>query len=267
MKKPLLLIILLAFSTLSSIAQNAPCAIIAHRGCGHAAPENTLSALRCGLLSGAQHLEIDVHQTLDSIVVLHHDETLDRCTDGTGRIDHHTYADLQKLDNGAWFSPEYAGEPIATLEQALDLVNGQCGLWIEIKGGKADYPGLERRIVSMIQARNAYGWVQIISFDGHALDRVHALDPKIRLQKLLVAPLWGLPLYLDKGLRWGNLKTRYPYVAGFDVFHRIARKSLIRRVHSWHKELNVWTVNKTDRFKKLFERGVDGITTDLVMPK
>ena len=96
--------------------------IVAHRGASRAAPENTLIAFRLAARQGARWLEFDVSLLGDGTPVLHHDRTLDRCTDGTGRLDRLTAADLAGIDAGRWFGAQYTGEPLATLEQALDLI-------------------------------------------------------------------------------------------------------------------------------------------------
>lgn len=233
---------------------------IAHRGGRSLAPENTLAAIRAGMATGVDVVEIDVHQTLDSVVVLSHDETLDRCTDGHGRIDETTYAEIQRLDAGSWFGAQYTGERIPTLDEALGLVDGRCTLWIELKAG-GDYPGIERRIVDMIHRHHAEAWAQVISFDGKALRKVHDLDSSIVVQKLMVSNLTLLPWYLDTGLHWGHPK-RWDFVEGYIYHHRFVRKALVRRVHRWGKTLMVWTVNSPRRVEQLKRKGVDGIETD-----
>ncbi|MCB9232173.1 MAG: hypothetical protein H6581_10945 [Bacteroidia bacterium] len=234
---------------------------VAHRGGRTLAPENTLAALRAGMEYPIDFCEIDVHQTRDTVVVLHHDETLDRCTNGSGRIDHTDFEEIRKLDAGSWFGEKYAGEKVPTLEEALDLVNGKCGLWIEIKGGAADYPGLEARIVRLIRKKKAHAWVQVISFDTQALKRIHALDPEIKLQKLLVSNLGAFPFFLDKGLRGGSPR-RLDFVDGYGIYYKTVHKSLVRRMHKWGKTCNVWTVNGQENIARMRELGVDGITTD-----
>jgi glycerophosphoryl diester phosphodiesterase len=180
-------------------------ACIAHRGGRGLAPENTLAAVRAGMKFNVEYLEIDVHQTADSVVVVSHDETLDRCTDGHGRIDQTTFSEIRKLDAGAWFGPEFQGEKIPTLAEVLDLVDGKHKLWIELKAG-GDYPGIERRIVDLIHAKHAEEWAQVISFDTDALRNIHHLDSEIVVHQLLVSNLTLLPWYLGTKLYWGNPK-------------------------------------------------------------
>jgi glycerophosphoryl diester phosphodiesterase len=252
--------IFLGCMQLGSIAQTKV-ACIAHRGGRALAPENTLAALREGMKYDVEYLEIDVHQTLDSVVVVSHDETLDRCTDGHGRIDKTAFAEIRKLDAGAWFDPKFKGEKVPTLEEVLDLVDGKHKLWIELKAG-GDYPGIEKRIVNLIHAKKAENWAQVISFDTEALRNIHELDSQIVLHKLLVSNLTLLPWYLDTQLHWGNPR-RISFVNGFLYHHRFVRKSLVKKFHGRGKTLMVWTVNKPKRIKALERMGVDGIETDV----
>lgn len=235
-------------------------ACIAHRGGRGLAPENTLAAVRAGMKYNVEYLEIDVHQTADSVVVVSHDETLDRCTDGHGRIDQTTFAEIRKLDAGAWFGPEFQGEKIPTLAEVMDLVDGKHKLWIELKAG-GDYPGIERRIVDLIHAKQAEEWAQVISFDTEALRNIHHLDSEIVVHQLLVSNLTLLPWYLGTKLYWGNPKN-IDFVDGLIYHHRFVRKSMIKRFHARGKSLMVWTVNSPKRMEKLSRKGVDGIETD-----
>ena len=100
---------------------DTPGRIVAHRGASRAAPENTLAAIRLASRQGARWLEFDTSLLGDATPVLHHDATLDRCTGATGPLDRLAAADLAGIDAGGWFGAQFAGEPLATLAQALDL--------------------------------------------------------------------------------------------------------------------------------------------------
>ena len=238
-----------------------PITMVGHRGGKSLGPENTLSVLKKGMASGMQFLEIDIHQTADSVLVLSHDETLNRCTNGNGRIDDHTLEDIQLLDAGSWFSEDFANERVPTLDAALDLVNGNCGLWIEIKGNAKEYPGLERRLVELIQVHEAQAWVQVISFNTKALHRIHLMDSTIRLQKLLVSNMAAVPWYMDTRLHWGSIK-KIDFVESYGMFSRSIHPRIIRKIHGWGKKVNAWTINQPARMERLKDLGIDGITTD-----
>ena len=111
--------------------------IIAHRGGGTLAPENTLAGMRKAKELGFAGVEFDVMLAADATPVLMHDQTLERTTSGRGMIAATAYPDLLKLDAGSWFSPEHAGEPVPSFERAGKLCI-ELGLWanVEIKPSK-----------------------------------------------------------------------------------------------------------------------------------
>jgi glycerophosphoryl diester phosphodiesterase len=116
-------------------ASGSPILAAAHRGYSAAFPENTLAALEAALDAGAGLVEIDLQRSADGAVVIFHDDTLDRTTDGSGPVAGHTLAELQALDAGSWFGPQFAGEPIPTLDQALAAAIGRGPLLLDQKSG------------------------------------------------------------------------------------------------------------------------------------
>lgn len=109
-------------------------AVIGHRGAAARAPENTLAGLRKAHALGARWVEFDVMLTADRVPVLIHDETLGRTTDGHGEVARRTAAEIRGLDAGAWFAPEFAGERVPTLAEAVDLLLSLgLGANVEIK--------------------------------------------------------------------------------------------------------------------------------------
>ena len=103
--------------------------VVAHRGYSAVAPENTLAAFRAAIEAGAPAAECDVYCTSDGHVVLLHDNTVDRTTDGTGPITGMTLEQVKQLDAGSWKGEQYKGEPVPTLAETLELVKGRCSLW------------------------------------------------------------------------------------------------------------------------------------------
>src|SRR6266705_642345 len=108
--------------------------IIAHRGASSYAPENTIVAFDLALQMGASHLELDVHLTRDDSLVVIHDDTVDRTTNGTGPVAHQMLAALQALDAGSWFGEAFVGVRIPTLAEVLTSYHGRVHLHIELKG-------------------------------------------------------------------------------------------------------------------------------------
>jgi glycerophosphoryl diester phosphodiesterase len=116
-------------------ASGSPILNAAHRGYSAAFPENTLAALDAAFDVGADLVEIDLQRSADGAVVIFHDDTLDRTTDGSGPVADHTLAQLQQLDAGSWLAPQFAGEPIPTLDQALAAAIGRGPLLLDQKSG------------------------------------------------------------------------------------------------------------------------------------
>ena len=114
--------------------------VMGHRGARHEAPENTLPSIARALEAGAEAIEVDVQPTRDGALVVIHDETLERTTDGAGRVDAHTLAELRALDAGD-------GAQVPTLAEVLELCRGRAELFVELKA-----PGCEARVVQAIQA-------------------------------------------------------------------------------------------------------------------
>jgi glycerophosphoryl diester phosphodiesterase len=108
-------------------------AVVAHRGASREAPENTLSAIRLAIARGVDACEVDVQATADGVLVLLHDEDLARVTRDPRSVWRLSYAEVQRLEAGSWFSRGFAGEPIPRLEQVLDLARGCIALTLELK--------------------------------------------------------------------------------------------------------------------------------------
>lgn len=151
--------------------------ISGHRGTGAYAPENTMAAFRKGWEVGADLLELDVQRSRDGQVVIIHDSTLERTTDGHGRVSEHTLAELQALDAGAWFQPAFAGEHIPTLEELVAWAKGRVRLNIEIKGTPETLGDLPEQVVDTCRAHGIVGETLIISFDHVAIRRVKEREP------------------------------------------------------------------------------------------
>jgi glycerophosphoryl diester phosphodiesterase len=154
--------------------------VVGHRGAMGHAPENTMASFRKGVELGAPLLELDVHLSADRRLVVIHDDTVDRTTDGTGRVSDLTAEQIGRLDAGSWRSPEFAGERVPMLEDVLDWARGRVGLVIELKLGPVWYPGIEEVLVTTLQRQQATAEVLVISNDHFAVQRVKQLDPSIK---------------------------------------------------------------------------------------
>jgi glycerophosphoryl diester phosphodiesterase len=126
--------------------------LTAHRGNSGLAPENTLAAFGKALETAAQWIELDAHRSADGEVVVMHDATVGRTTNGHGAIAELTLAELKKLDAGSWFGPEFVGEPVPTLAEVVALVGSRIRLNVEVKSS-AD-PESSRKVVTVLRL----GW-------------------------------------------------------------------------------------------------------------
>ncbi len=244
---------------------------IAHRGASGYCPENTMAAFnRAGEL-GIKWMECDVRLTEDNQVVVIHDQTVDRTTEGSGAVSGFKLQDLQKLDAGAWFSPEFEGEQIPTLVQLLDGLGSQCQLVVEIKDG-IYFPRIIELTVSQILERGLESRVQISAFSWEVLVGVKELCPQIKTQALIAYGEEGtrgatvdggeIPIYSDPQTL---LRDASSY--GVDVVCPPAawiERSLVSILHQGGFLVRAWGVkdDASAEMLRLIEAGADGMTTN-----
>jgi len=227
--------------------------LIAHRGGAAEAPENTLAAFRHSLGLGIRWFELDVQITADGALAVIHDETVDRTTNGSGPVGSFLFNDLRRLDAGSWFGPQFAGEQIPTLREALDLcAQHGAGVFVELKSPHL-YAGIEKRVASLL----AELWTQgiqnrrCISFDHSSIARLHEIDPLLSTGYLY-------------GLETTDFATNDAIVDAVLPFHALAAHfhDQITRAHRNGKQVIVWTVNQAEDMRRMAELGVDGIISD-----
>ncbi|MGH2601810.1 MAG: glycerophosphodiester phosphodiesterase [Dehalococcoidia bacterium] len=152
----------------------------AHRGGAAYAPENTLAAFAEGIRRGADMLELDIHLSREGEVVVIHDHTVDRTTNGQGHVHDMTVADLKRLDAGAWFAPRFAGERIPTLREAIEFVDRRLPLTIEVKGLPRTAAALSDALVDLLEGMGMTGGVLVIAFDHEQIRRIKERNPAIK---------------------------------------------------------------------------------------
>ncbi|MBL7936151.1 MAG: hypothetical protein JNM51_10140 [Bacteroidia bacterium] len=253
----------------TSFSQNP--IIIAHRGASAYAPENTLAAFEKAIQMGVMVIETDVHQTKDSVVVIMHDLSVDRTTNGKGNIKDLSITDFKKLNIDSY--PKLVTSSIVenrsgvenqvvhppTLEETIKLINGRCKLLIELKKGHSYYPNIEKHIVDLIAKYNAQSWISTIhSFEKEPLMNIAKRDSSINLQKLIVFNLPLVSFNFDKHFNKDDFKNW----EGVNVYYKFCSKRVIRKIHKLGKTVYVWTVNNPRKARKLAKRGVDGIITN-----
>ncbi len=254
------LFIFFLFLQLIGFSQNP--IIIAHRGASAYAPENTLSAFEKAIEMGSLIIETDVHQTKDSVIVIMHDLSVDRTTDGKGLIKDISVQDFKMLyidTCHAERSQSAQKEHPPTLEEAVQFINGRCKLLIELKKGNSYYPNIEKHIVDLIRKYNAQSWICTIhSFENEALINIANRDSNINLQKLIVFKLPLVSCNFDKRFS----KDDFTSWQGVNVYYKFCSKRLIKKLHKLNKTVYVWTINSPRKARKFAKRGVDGIITN-----
>ena len=234
--------------------------VIAHRGASAYAPENTLAAFKQAIMLHSDILELDVHQTKDLRLVVIHDATVDRTTNGKGRIKDLTLEELRQLDAGSWFSPAFAAERVPLLDEVLDLASNSVSLLIELKEGSDEYPNIEERIVRLVREKNVEKHVIFKSFHDETLDRLRQLAPEIPRLKIVFLQIPVVSIIVGRGLAFGSVlddSVQYLQHHWFGL-----TESFVTEAHSSGYRVFAWDVNDKDRMKELILRGIDGIETD-----
>ncbi|HET7152614.1 MAG TPA: glycerophosphodiester phosphodiesterase family protein [Candidatus Kapabacteria bacterium] len=152
--------------------------IVAHRGDSGHAPENTLAAFRSAIECGADMIELDIQRTKDDKLVVFHDATLRRTTNGRGYIARKTYAQLKDLDAGSWFDKKFAGEKIPLLDEVLDLVRRKIYVDIEIKP-TAVRGATVPLLLAALRRHAIEPYVLISSFHHGVLKRIKKIAPHL----------------------------------------------------------------------------------------
>ena len=238
--------------------------VIAHRGFSSKAPENTIAALKKASDSGVSHIEIDVQLSKDGEVILLHDSSLDRTTNGYGKVALKTLKDLKELDAGSWFSSRFKGEKIPTLKEVLEwLPQEDLTLIIEVKSTKNTF-GIESKIASLVKESGKSDQVWLKSFDKAVLHKFQKLTPKIPKVFVFVAHTETLGITLGTSLDWSDLfkelkSINVTYLQPHSFF---LTKSLSKKLKSQGFKLIAWGVNSKRRLNQMVERNVDLIETD-----
>lgn len=236
--------------------------IIAHRGASGIAPENTLAAFRKAVEIGVDRIEMDLRQTADGEVVVIHDKTIVRTTNGWGSVRKLSLNQLRKPSAGSWFSPEFKDERIPTLGEVLELVNGKSTLLLEIKNGSPYHPGIEKNIIQLVNQYQANDWCIVQSFNDRILTNFRKLpDLQSDVQKLFAAFIPVAPFYGGSRFSYKRVQ-RYDFAQEVNINYKYVNPRVVRKVHEMGKKVNVWTVNEPKNLKKYIDMGVNGIITD-----
>lgn len=227
--------------------------IIGHRGASGHAPENTLAALRKAADLGSSFVEIDVTLTQDSVAVIQHDSDVRRCTNGNGPILLKSLEEVRTLDAGSWFAPEFAGERVPTLKEAIDVI-GELGLGLnlEIKPTVGwQIPTAERVAEELLVHWPEDIPLLISSFAVECLIEVRRYLPDVPLG------------YLTSAIPpdWERRMMEYDCASLHCERHYVTQDH-IKAIRNAGFRVLVYTVNDPEEAKKLLDWGVDAVITD-----
>ena len=222
--------------------------VIAHRGASSYAPENTIAAFDLALQMGARHLEFDVHLSRDDYLVVIHDDTVDRTTNGTGAVASQTLAELQGLDAGAWFGKAFVGARIPTLAEVLTHYHGRAHLHIELKGHTAHLP---QRTVDLVRAHGMAQHVTFTSFQHTHLQTMQAYASALPTG-WLVGEISDTVITQAHALGCAQLCPRASLVT----------PGLVQRLHAEDFVVRAWGVTNEALMCLVVEAGADGMTVN-----
>lgn len=227
--------------------------IWAHRGASRAAPENTVPAFELAIAAGADGIEFDVQLSRDGQVVVIHDETLPRTTDGAGWVKEHSLAELKALDASAG-REGYAGVRIPTLAEVLALLAPSAlRANIELKNSEVRYPGLEEAVLAEVTAAGMTERTMYSSFSGESVRRLAGMAPMAEVGLIYSRPL-GRPLRLAASLGASAVHPDRRLVGG---------RHWIARAHARRLAVRPWVLNTPERIEKAIALGLDGLFTDV----
>lgn len=232
--------------------------LVAHRGCRSLYPENTLPGFRKAVQLGVDAIEFDVHPTRDGALVVTHDDTIDRCSNGIGNVHDYTLVELKTFDFGFWKGEAFRGTQIPTFDEVLDLILGESDpalqLLIELK--EDDFHCTEQ-ILEIIRRRRIEKRVVVLSFFANQLKHLHKLAPDLRLQ--------GFPME--------NYAVREPDIYDYSMRVCLFKDKLnhenVKFFHDLNIEVDTVPVNSAEDLDRVCEFDLDTITSDapdVIMP-
>ncbi len=222
----------------------------AHRGFSGEYPENTMLAFRKAIEAGAQGIELDVHFTKDKEVVIIHDETIDRTTDGKGEVESFTYDELCKFNAYGRFEGKYEFQKIPTLREYFELVKPVDGFLtnIELKTGINEYPGIEKAVLKIIDEFGLRDRIIISSFNHFSVKRFKEIAPDVKCGFLEESRIIDFGAYAKK--------------YGVEFIHPLYKcltEDVFNEVYSNGIGINTWTVNDENAVRYLVKNNVNAV--------
>lgn len=228
--------------------------IFAHRGASAHAPENTLAAFELALAQNADAIELDVKLSADGQVMVIHDTTVNRTTGSHGRVTDLSLAQLKSLDAGSFFSSQYSGEKIPTLQEVFEAVGQRIFINVELTNYNTPRDRLVETVCALVKDLGLQKHVMFSSFFASNLSKARAYLPDVPRGLLAFSGLLGA-WARSFGFAFGRYQALHPNIQ--DV-----TPQQIQRVHRLQRRIHVWTVNAPQDMRRLFQWGVDAVFTD-----
>lgn len=228
--------------------------LLAHRGDKANAPENTLPSFQQAIQKGADGVELDAKITADGHVIVIHDSTVDRTSNGKGKVASFTLNEIRKFDAGAWFNETFKDTRIPLLEEVFETVGKDKLINIELTNYSTPRDGLVDKVCELIKRHGNQRQVIFSSFFTSNLKRGEHLLPEVPRGLLAmpgIAGIWARSF----GFMFGEYQALHPHLS--DV-----RREQVQRVHRLKRRMHVWTANRPEDVARLKDWGVDGIFTD-----
>jgi glycerophosphoryl diester phosphodiesterase len=229
--------------------------IFAHRGASLYAPENTLAAFEIAIEQKADAIEFDVNITADGCLVVIHDDTVDRTTNGSGKVRELNLEDLQQLDAGSSFHRTFKGEHIPTLENIFTHIGKRIFINIELKDKDFSKSSLQEKVADLLHKYDMTDSVLISSFNTNVLRSVHNRLPEVAIAILADRKKQGILSRFQISLSFVK------YQAWHTIF-KDATPNLVKKQHSLGHRVNVYTVDQPDDIRSLLKIGIDGVFTN-----
>nr|WP_305584054.1 glycerophosphodiester phosphodiesterase [Fictibacillus sp. WQ 8-8] len=236
---------------------------VAHRGGSGYAPEHTITSYSMGEKLHGDYIEIDLQMTKDGKLIAMHDETVDRTTDGTGRVKDFTLEQIKQLDAGSWFNEKYpqyanvdfAGLKVPTLEEIFKRFGKGRNYYIETKAPDI-YPGMEEELLRLVNKYHINKDTLLVqSFSMESLLRVKELDPSIKLVQLLSYKKAAVATDAD-------IAAWKEYAIGIGPNFTYLDQNYVQKVVNSGLQLHPYTVNETADMQRLIDWGVTGMFTN-----
>jgi glycerophosphoryl diester phosphodiesterase len=226
--------------------------IFAHRGaCAHA-PENTIAAFQLAILQKADAIELDAKLSSDGSVVVMHDQTLDRTTNGEGKISNYSLEVLKELDTGEKFDESFRGEKIPTLSEVFESCGNNIFINVEITNYSSPRDSLPEKIASLVKHHKLENRIMCSSFNPLALRRFSKILPDVPLGLLALSGIRGT---------WARNPGSFSHYRAIHSAVKDTNRKLINKCHKYGLRVPAYTVNSLDNMLSLFQLGIDGIFT------